>query len=69
MTLTEIRDETRCRSRIALEFTDEELYRAISPESILAEARTRLARAVVDRIMLRLGPAIDRALSERDDPC
>ncbi len=43
---------------------DRDFHAAIRPEEIIAEVRYLLAKGIVDRIMVKLGPALDQLLAD-----
>lgn len=64
MKIEAARDNLNRNTLIRGNVEDYELSRAMSPQEILNDVRHMVSRAIADKVMERLGPAIDAAVRE-----
>lgn len=68
MDIKTIRQEVQRQTIHQLTYSDHDMHKFINREALLMEIQTRLAIAVVDKIMDNLSPAIDKAIKESFSP-
>ena len=62
MDLKTIRDDTKAETSFLLTMKDIDLHSIAQPSQIIPMVQARLAMAIVDKIMEKVGPELDRML-------
>lgn len=57
-------DEVNRKVVHTLEYTQREMLNSLDIHSLVSETRTRLAMAIVEQVMAKVSPAIDRAIRD-----